>query len=83
MSSDKPITPRKGQKPTQPVRPRRPGPGRPKKDQHIIVRSERRDEPDYRLLARAVIRMVLDEQRRADDSETSARPETEDGHEAS
>ncbi|WP_127822678.1 hypothetical protein [Acidipropionibacterium jensenii] len=61
--SDKPITPRKGQKPQQPARPGRPG--RPKKDQHIIVRSELRDEPDYRLLARAVIRMVLDEQRRA------------------
>ncbi|WOQ17598.1 hypothetical protein [Raineyella sp. W15-4] len=60
---EKPVTPRKGQKPRQPARPGRPG--RPKKDQHIVVRSEPRAEPDYRLLARAVIRVVLDEQRRA------------------
>lgn len=81
MSSNKPTTPRKGQKPSQPRRPGRPG--RPQKDQHIIVHSEVRPEPDYRLLARAVIRMVLDEQRRAEESEATAGSEMEDGHDAS
>lgn len=76
MSSEKPITPRKGQKPRQPARPGRPG--RPKKDQHIIVRSEKRAEPDYRLIARAVIRMVLDEQRR-----NAAAEQGEDDHDVS
>jgi hypothetical protein len=70
MSSQKPVTPRKGQKPTQPRRP-----GRPKKEQHIVVRSEKRAEPDYRLIARAVIRMVLDEQRR-----NAAAEQGEDDH---
>lgn len=85
MPSQKPVTPRKGQKPNQPPRPGHPGrPGRPKKDQHISVRSETRPEPDYRLLARAVIRMVLDEQRLSESAETAVTgPEMEDDHDAS
>lgn len=83
MPSDKPITPRKGQKPKQPVRRGTPGrPGRPKKDQHVIVRSEMRDEPDYRLLARAVIRLALDEQRRSEGAQLPG-SEAEDSHDAS
>lgn len=81
MPSQKPITPRKGQKPTQPRRPGRPG--RPKKDQRITVRSEVRAEPDYRLLARAVIRMVLDEQRRSETPEPANGSGMEDDHDAS
>lgn len=59
MSSRKPTTPHKGQKPVQPPRPGRGG--RPLKAQHIIVTSERHDAPDLRLIARAVIRLAQGE----------------------
>lgn len=56
MSSRKPTTPHKGQKPVQPPRPGRGG--RPLTAQRIIVTSERLKEPDLRLIARAVIRLA-------------------------
>lgn len=51
-----PVTPHKGQKPAQPPRPSHGG--RPLAAQHVIVTGERRDQPDLRLIARAIIRLA-------------------------
>jgi hypothetical protein len=34
---------------------------RPRKERHIVVRSVRRDPPDLKLLARALVEIVLDD----------------------
>lgn len=74
MSSRKPTTPHKGQKPVQP----RPGRGgRPLKAQRILVASERHGAPDLRLIARAVIRLAQGKMATSDEPSDQNRDEAE------
>lgn len=57
MPTHKPTTPRKNRQPAQPHRPGHPG--RPRSPQTITVTGELANAPDLKLIARAVIRMAL------------------------